>query len=89
MGNHTKSKQVIERLSRIEGHIRGIKKMVEEGKECEDVLIQISAVQSAIKSLSIVILKDHMEHCIVEAIDEGRGEEAVENLGNALKHVVK
>lgn len=89
MSNHKNYKQVIERLSKIEGHVRGIKKMVEDGKECEDVLIQVSAVQAALRNLSVIILQDHLDHCIIDAINEGKGAEAVENFGNAIKHVVK
>lgn len=89
MNNHKHHKQVIERLSRAEGHLRGIKKMVEEGKECEEVLIQISAVQAALKNLSVIILQDHLDHCIIDAVNAGRGSEAVESFGNAIKHVLK
>lgn len=89
MNNHKHNKQVIERLSKIEGHVRGIKKMVEDGKECEDVLIQVSAVQGALKNLSVVILQDHLDHCIIDAVNEGRGNQAVESFGNAIKHVLK
>lgn len=89
MGHHKHNKQVIERLSGIEGHIRGIKKMMEEGKDCDDVLIQLSAVQAGIKSLSIIILQDHLDHCILDAVNEGRGSEVVEKFSHALKHVLK
>ena len=89
MNKHTHHRQVIERLSRIEGHVRGIKKMVEDGKDCEDVLIQISAVTAALRNLSVIVLKDHLDHCIVEAINEGEGAKALEDFANAIKHVVK
>lgn len=89
MNHHTHHKQVIERLAKMEGHIRGIKKMAEEGKECEDILIQISAVQAALKNLSVIILQDHLDHCIFDAVSEGRGGDAVEKFGNAIKHVLK
>ena len=87
--HHTNSKNVISRLSKMEGHIRGIKKMVEEDKTCEDVLIQISAVQAALRNLSVIILQDHLDHCIVDAIDEGKGDSAIGNFKNVIKYVVK
>lgn len=89
VNKHAQHKQVIERLSKIEGHVRGIKKMAEDGKDCEDVLIQISAVTAALRNLSVIILQDHLDHCIVEAINEGKGAEALEEFSNAIKHVVK
>ncbi|MDN5313134.1 MAG: CsoR family transcriptional regulator, copper-sensing transcriptional repressor [Thermoanaerobacteraceae bacterium] len=85
---HQKTQEVIDRLSRIEGHIRGVKKMLEEQKECEDVLIQISAVQAALKKAAQIILEDHMEHCITGAIKEGNGEEAITKLKKALSRVI-
>ena len=87
--HHTNHKQVVGRLSRIEGHVRGIKKMVEEEKDCEEVLIQISAVQAALKSLSIIILQDHLDNCIVDAINEGEGISAIEDFKKAIKYVIK
>jgi DNA-binding FrmR family transcriptional regulator len=89
MHNHEHSDESIVRLSKIEGHIRGIKNMIETGRECEDVLIQISAVQAALKNLSILILEDHLNHCIVDAINIGKGSEVVESFGHAIKHVLK
>jgi DNA-binding FrmR family transcriptional regulator len=61
---HRKTKAVINRLSRIEGHIRSIKTMLEEGRDCSEILIQISAVQSAINKAGKVVLEDHLESCL-------------------------
>jgi DNA-binding FrmR family transcriptional regulator len=61
---HQQTRAVINRLSRIEGHIRSIKAMVEENRECTDVLIQISAVRSAINNVGRVVLEDHLESCL-------------------------
>lgn len=65
--NHPQSKQVINRLSRAIGHMESIKKMAEEGRECSELLTQISAVISALNGASKVILEDHINHCVVEA----------------------
>jgi DNA-binding FrmR family transcriptional regulator len=82
---HTHTKKVTDRLARIAGHVQGIKTMVEEGKACEDVLVQLSAVQSAVKNVSRIILVDHLEHCIIDAVKDGNEKEALEKLGEALK----
>ena len=65
--NHPQSKQVINRLSRATGHLESVKKMAEEGRDCSELLVQISAVISALNNASKVILEDHINHCIVEA----------------------
>lgn len=64
---HPQSKQVVNRLSRATGHLEAIKKMAEEGRDCSELLNQISAVISALNSTSKVILEDHINHCVVEA----------------------
>ncbi|MHB8096949.1 MAG: metal-sensing transcriptional repressor [Erysipelotrichaceae bacterium] len=65
--NHPQSKQVINRLARASGHLESIKKMAEDGRDCSELLIQISAVISALNNTSKVILEDHINHCVVEA----------------------
>ncbi|MBR1628445.1 MAG: metal-sensing transcriptional repressor [Lachnospiraceae bacterium] len=76
---HAHTTAVLNRLSRAIGHLESVKRMVENGRDCSDVLIQIAAVRGALNSISRVILKDHMEHCIVHAIEEG-DQEALEEL---------
>lgn len=65
--SHTQTKAVINRLARAIGHLESVKRMVERGEDCTEVLIQLAAVRSALNSTAKVILKDHMEHCIIEA----------------------
>jgi CsoR family transcriptional regulator, copper-sensing transcriptional repressor len=65
MENHKHINEVITRLSKIEGHVRGIKKMLEEGKPCDQVLIQFSAVQAAMMNASKILLEDHFDHCVM------------------------
>jgi len=84
MATHKHMKEVIDRLSRIEGHVRGIKRMAEEGKDCEDLLLQISAVKAALDKVGKLILEDHLEGCIVEVIGEGKGADAVQKLKEAI-----
>ena len=63
---HKRTRGVLNRLSRIEGHIRSIRIMVEEGRDCSDVLTQISAVRSAIEAAGKVVLEDHLESCLLK-----------------------
>ncbi len=64
---HKQTKAIINRLARIEGHVRSIKGMVDDGRDCADVLIQISAVRSAIDKVGKVVLEDHLESCLFHA----------------------
>ena len=68
---HTHTKAVMNRLSRAIGHLTGARGMVEEGRDCAEVLIQLAAVRAAIGKTCEIILKDHLEHCIVDAIETG------------------
>lgn len=69
---HTQTRAVINRLSRAIGHLEHVKRMVEDGRDCTEVLVQLAAVRSALNSTAKVILKDHLEHCISDA---GGGEQ--------------
>ena len=62
--DHTQTKTVINRLSRAIGHLESVKRMVEEGRDCTEVLVQLAAVRSALSGTARVILKDHLEHCV-------------------------
>jgi DNA-binding FrmR family transcriptional regulator len=64
---HKQTRAIVNRLSRIEGHIRSIKGMVEENRDCSDILIQIAAVRSAIDKVGRVVLEDHLESCLLDA----------------------
>lgn len=65
--SHTETKAVLNRLSRAIGHLESVKRMVESGRDCTEVLVQLAAVRSALNSTAKVILKDHIEHCIEDA----------------------
>jgi CsoR family transcriptional regulator, copper-sensing transcriptional repressor len=85
---HEHHQQVINRLARIEGHVRAIKRMVEEDKPCPDVLLQISAVRSAINSVGKVILEDHLQSCMVEAVEKDDYKRALQDLKSSLDKFV-
>lgn len=82
------NRKVLNRLSRIEGHVRSIRAMVASGRDCSDVLIQVAAVRSALDRAGKVIMEDHLEHCIADALQDGKEQEAIENLKMALKSFV-
>ena len=69
--SHKHTKEVSNRLARAIGHLQKVKQMVENGDDCSDVLIQLAAVKSALNNTGKVILKDHLDHCIVHAVEKG------------------
>jgi len=85
---HENQKAVINRLSRAIGHLDKVKRMVEEGYDCSEVLIQLAAVRSALDNTGKVILKDHMRHCMVDAVVAG-DETAIDDLCQAIDKFMK
>lgn len=85
---HTQTKAVLNRMARLIGHLESTKKMIEDGRDCSEVLIQLSAVDAAIKAVARIILKDHIEHCIVEAIKDG-DEQSIVELNKAIDQFIK
>ena len=81
-------KNMINRLSRIEGQVRGIKKMVESDAYCPDILIQVSAVNAALNSFNKVLLGEHIRTCVIEDIREGK-EETIDELVLVLQKLMK
>ena len=77
------------RLKRIEGQIRGVQKMVDEDRYCIDVLTQVGAVKAALDAVALLLLQDHTEHCVVEAIQAGDGSQKVRELNEAVERLVK
>ena len=85
---HTQTKSVLNRLSRAQGHLESVRKMVERGEDCSEVLLQLSAVISALNSTGRVILKDHIEHCIVDAVEE-HDTQAIDQLNAAIDRFIR
>ena len=85
---HQNTKAVLNRLSKLIGHLNAVKHMVEEGRDCSEVLIQLAAVRSAINSTCKIILKDHIDHCIVEAVETG-DTNTIEELNKAIEILMK
>jgi CsoR family transcriptional regulator, copper-sensing transcriptional repressor len=87
---HDEEKQLlINRLNRIEGQVRGIKKMVEDDRYCVDVLIQISAINAALKKVGLHLLEGHTKHCVTNAIHAGDGEASVNELLKVIQQFTK
>ena len=84
---HEQTRSVLNRLARAIGHLESVRRMVEEGRDCSEVLIQLAAVRSALASTSRILLKDHLEHCIVDAI-ENQDQQALEELSHAIDKLI-
>lgn len=81
-------KAIINRLAKAIGHLEAVKSMVENGRDCSEVLIQLAAVKSALNNTGKLILKEHINHCIVHAIENGDNQ-AVEDLNHAIDQFIK
>jgi CsoR family transcriptional regulator, copper-sensing transcriptional repressor len=75
---------IVNRLSRIEGHIRGVKTMVQESRPCPDVLVQIAAVRGALNRVARIILDEHLTECVARATEAGNIEVEIAELKAAL-----
>ena len=84
-------KNIIARLNRIEGQVRGIKQMTEDGEYCIDILTQISAANSALKSVALLLLDDHLNHGVKQATQEGGAvsDEKLTEVSAAITRLVK
>jgi len=76
---------VINRLKRIEGQVRGIMKMIDDDKSCEEILIQISSAKTALHKTGQVILEGHLRHCVLDGIREGKEDETLKKLSSAIE----
>jgi DNA-binding FrmR family transcriptional regulator len=86
---HDHKDAVTKRLARIEGHVRSIKRMVEEDTPCPDVLVQIAAVRSALNNVGQIILEDHLRNCMVQAVEDGDFENAMKDLKISLDRFIR
>ena len=86
--SHEHTQAVSNRLARAIGHLEAVKHMVEDGRDCSEVLVQQAAVRSALSAAGRMILKDHIEHCIVDAV-ENDDTEAIRELNRAIDQLLK
>jgi DNA-binding FrmR family transcriptional regulator len=87
-GPHKQTRSVLNRLSRTEGHIRGVRRMVEAGSPCADVLIQLAAVRAAVDKVARVVLEDHLESCLRQAATNGNTDDEWTSLKEALDRFI-
>lgn len=81
--------QLLKRLKRVEGQVRGVHKMIEDDRYCVDILHQISAIQAAMNKVSLALLEDHTHHCVANAMKNGDGDEAIRELMGVMKTMTK
>ncbi|HUL85570.1 MAG TPA: metal-sensitive transcriptional regulator [Actinomycetota bacterium] len=88
-GYATKKDDVQKRLRRIEGQVRGLQRMVDEDTYCIDILTQVNSVIAALRAVGLGLLDDHVRHCVRESIEQGKGDEKVEELMAAVSRFSK
>jgi DNA-binding FrmR family transcriptional regulator len=81
--------QIGRRLRRIEGQIRGIERMVDDERYCIDVLTQVNAVKAALDRVAVLLLSDHVKHCVADAVQGGDGAEKLDELTEAIGRFLK
>ncbi|MCD7981136.1 MAG: metal-sensing transcriptional repressor [Clostridiales bacterium] len=86
--NHPNAKAVSNRLARAIGHLESVKRMVDNGEDCTQVLIQLAAVRSAINNAGKVLLSDHINHCMVDAV-ENKDYQKIQELNEAIQIFIK
>ncbi len=82
-------KSHLSRVNRIEGQVKGIKNMIEEGKYCVDILTQIKAIRSALKGLELQILEGHANHCLMNAVKSGSQKDTEEKINEIMELIKK
>ncbi len=78
------NKALLARLSKIEGQVRGIERMIEQNKPCEDVIVQLSSASAALQSTAKAMLLHHIDTCVLENVQNGNGKEALDKLKDAI-----
>lgn len=86
---HKHRKSVINRLARIEGHVRSVKQMAIDDRDCPEILLQIAAIRKALDNTAKLVLTDHMETCLVDAVHEGNEDEVLKDIKKALNNFIR
>ncbi len=86
---HRSHLEVVDRLKKISGHVNGVAKMVELDKPCDEILLQLSAVQAAVVKVGQIILDDHIEECFVDRIDDPEMKESIRLFKAALSRLIR
>lgn len=86
---HPRRPEITQQLARVEGHVRSIKEMTAAGKPYVDVLHQLGAVQAALRKTAQMVVDDHLENCLMDAIGQGKGQQALDELKQALQTILR
>lgn len=91
MSNHEHHdvENLCKRINRVEGQLGGIRKMLENDKPCDEIIIQLNAAKAALQKISQIVLEDHLDHCVLEALRDGKGEAQIDSLKRALNQYTK
>ncbi len=87
--NQPAKRNAVNRIRTIKGHVQGVEKMIEEDRYCIDILKQIASIESQLSKLASTISESHMKHCVREAVEEGKGDQKIEELMEVLKYLKK
>ncbi|MFQ5895942.1 MAG: metal-sensitive transcriptional regulator [Nitrospinota bacterium] len=82
-------RELIDRLTSIEGHVRGVRRMLEERKSCDRILVQMAAIKAAVNQTSMKLLEGHMESCVKDLVHDEEGRRAIDSLRAALASALK
>ncbi|MBR4080404.1 MAG: metal-sensing transcriptional repressor [Clostridia bacterium] len=85
---HEDTRRIVNRIARAAGHLTAISQMIEEGRDCSEVLIQLAAVRSAVNNIGKLIINDHMAHCITAAMENG-DQDALRQFADAMNIYLK
>ena len=88
VSNHKQNKAVIDRISRVCGHLGAIKKMIEENRDCKEILIQLAACKQAVNNIGKIYLTDHINHCVKNAINNN-DQAIIEDLNDIIDKFIK
>ena len=88
IGSPEQTRALLNRLARLEGHVGGVRRMIADGRNCSDVLIQLAAVRAGVDKVSRLVLEDHIAHCLREAASNGTSDEEWNRLKEALDRYI-
>jgi DNA-binding FrmR family transcriptional regulator len=91
MANHRHHdvEKLCQRLNRVEGQLGGIRKMLEGDEPCDEIIIQLNAARAALQKIGQIVLEDHLEHCVVDALREGDREPQLDSMKRAIGQYAK
>ncbi|MEY8762222.1 MULTISPECIES: metal-sensitive transcriptional regulator [Clostridium] len=86
---HHDVNKLCKRINRVQGQLKGICKMLEDDKPCDEIIIQLNSAKAALQKISQIILEDHLEYCVLDALRKGDREPQIESLKRALNQYTK